>query len=84
MQGEFAGESCFARTLQAGEHDYGRWIFGERQPSRFATEDRSEFLLNNLDYLLGRIERLRNFSSQCSFGDLSNELINDNQCNVGI
>ena len=50
-------ESGLAGALQAGQHDHGRRHLGEAQPPCLAAEDRDELLVNDLDDLLGRVQR---------------------------
>jgi hypothetical protein len=55
---EFAGQCGLAGALQAGEHDHRRRGLGESQSPGLATEDLDEFLVDDLDDLLGRVQRL--------------------------
>ena len=61
--GELAGERRLAGALQAGEHDHGRRGLGEPQPAGLAAEDRDELLVDDLDDLLRRVERLRDLGA---------------------
>src|ERR1017187_7075594 len=54
---QFRGERGLAGTLQASQHDHGRRHLGEPQPARLATEDPHEFLVDDLDDLLRRVQR---------------------------
>ena len=58
--GELARQSCLTRTLQTGEHDDCRRVLREVQSAGFATEDLLQFLVDNLDDLLRRVECLGN------------------------
>ena len=53
---QLASERCFTRTLESEEHDHGRRSLGEAKATRFASEDGDEFVVDDLDYLLRRIE----------------------------
>ena len=57
--GQLAGQGRLTRALQAGQHDHRRRVLGELQPPGLAAEDRDEFLVDDLDDLLRRVQRLR-------------------------
>ena len=44
-------------ALQARQHDHGRRVLGKTQPAGLAAQDRDEFVMDDLDDLLGRVER---------------------------
>ena len=56
--GQLAGEGGLAGALEAGQHDHGRRLLGELEPTPLATEDGDQLLGDDLDDLLGRVERL--------------------------
>ena len=56
---ELAGQRRLTRALQAGEHDHRRRGLGERQLAGLAAEDPDELLVDDLDDLLGRVQRAR-------------------------
>ena len=56
--GQLAGQRRLAGALQAGQHDHRRRGLGEPQPAGLAAEDRDELLVDDLDDLLGRVQRL--------------------------
>jgi hypothetical protein len=56
-QRELPGQRRLTRALQAGEHDHRRRTLGEPQLPRLATEDADQFLVDDLDHLLGGVER---------------------------
>ena len=58
-EGQLGGQRGLTGALQAGQHDHGRRRLGEPQPPGLAAEDRDELLVDDLDDLLGRVERLR-------------------------
>ena len=55
--GQLAGQRGLTGALQAGQHDHRRRILGEDQLPRLAAQDPDEFLVDDLDDLLGRVER---------------------------
>ena len=81
---ELAGQRGLTRTLQTGEHDHGRRVLGELDPSRLATEDRDEFLVDDLDDLLGRVERLADLGAGGPLPDPVDELTDSRQRDVGL
>ena len=56
-QRELGGQRRLAGALEAGEHDDGRAGLGVAQPAGLAAEDRDELLVDDLDDLLGRVQR---------------------------
>ena len=56
-QPQLGRERGLTRTLQAGQHDHGRRRLGEPQPPLLAAEDADELLVDDLDDLLGRVQR---------------------------
>ncbi len=63
-QSELAGERRLAGTLEAGEHDDGRTVLGVADATRLATKDRDELVVDDLDDLLGRVERLADLGAR--------------------
>ncbi len=57
-EAELSGERRLARALEAGEHDHGGGGLGEPQPPGLAAEDGDELLVDDLDDLLGGVQRL--------------------------
>ena len=57
--GQLAGQGRLTGALQAGEHDDRRRVLGERQLAGLAAEDADELVVDDLDDLLGRVERAR-------------------------
>ena len=72
--GELAGERRLAGALQAGEHDHGRRVLGEPQPAGLAAEDRDELLVDDLDDLLRRVERLVHLGALRALPDRGDEV----------
>src|SRR6266567_685797 len=56
-QRELRRQRGLAGALQASQHDHSRWLLGEAQPPGLAAEDLDELLVNDLDDLLGRVQR---------------------------
>ena len=54
---QLAGQRGLTGALQAGQHDHRRRGLGERQLAGLAAEDADQFLVDDLDDLLGRVER---------------------------
>ena len=81
---ELAGQRRLAGTLQAGQHDHRRRVLGELQPAGLAAEDRDELLVDDLDDLLGRVQRPRDLFAQRARLDRGDELAHDRQGDVGL
>jgi len=60
---QLAGQSRLAGALKAGEHDDRRRLLGVAQQPGLAAEDGDEFVIDDLDDLLARVERPRQFCS---------------------
>ena len=54
---ELAGQRGLAGALQAGQHDHARRLLGQPDPPGLAAEDGDELLVDDLDDLLGRVQR---------------------------
>ena len=65
--GQFSGERRLAGTLQARQHDHRGRGLGERQRPGLAAEDADELLVDDLDDLLGRVQRTGDL---CALGAL--------------
>ena len=59
VHGQLAGQGGLAGALQAGEQDHGRRVLGELQPTGLAAEQLDELLVDDLDDLLGGVQRAR-------------------------
>ena len=70
---ELRREGGLARALQAGQHDHGRRHLGKAQPPRLAAEDRDQLLINDLDDLLGGIQRRGDLFARRPLLDLGDE-----------
>ena len=82
--GQFAGQRGLARALQTGQHDHRRRSLGECQPTGFPAEDPDQFLVDDLDDLLGRVQGTRNFSAAGALLDPADELAHHRQRYVGL
>ena len=81
---ELAGERRLARALQAGEHDDGRRLLREPDAARLTTEDGDELLVDDLDDLLGRVQRLADLGAERALAHDVGELLDDRQGDVGV
>jgi hypothetical protein len=81
---ELAREGGLTGALEAGEHDHRRCGLGEPQPSGLTPEDADEFLVDDLDDLLGRIQRLRDLGPDRPLPDGSGESADDGHRDVGV
>ena len=71
---QLAGQCRLTRALQTGQHDHRRRHLGEAQPPRLAAEDLDQFLVNDLDDLLRRVERLGDLGSAGPFPHVGDEV----------
>ena len=81
--GQLTGQGGFTSTLQAGEHDHSRRVLSQVQAAGLATQDLNELLIDDLDYLLRRVERLRDFRAAGAFLDALDKATDDGQRYVG-
>ena len=81
---ELAGQRRLARALQAGEHDDGRRLLREPDAARLTTEDADELLVDDLDDLLRRVQRLADLGAERALADGVGELLDDRQGDVGV
>ncbi len=81
---QLAGEGGLAGALEAGEHDHGRWLLGELEPTPLATEDVDQLLVDDLDDLLGRVERLGDLRTAGPLLDVADEALDDRKRDVGL
>ncbi len=82
--GQLAGEGGLTGALQTGQHDHGRRRLRELQASRLTTEDADEFLVDDLDDLLRRVERGRDLGALRALLDLGDEGADDGERDVGL
>ena len=82
-QRELSGQCRLTGTLQTGEHDHRRRVLRQAQPPRLAAEDRDELLVDDLDDLLGRVERLMDLGAFRPFLDPRDERLDHAEGDVG-
>ena len=80
--GQLAGQCGLARTLQTGQHDHRRRGLGKDQLAGLAAEDPDQFLVDDLDDLLGRVEGTGDLGSPRTLLDAADELPHHGQRNV--
>ena len=83
MAGQLTGQRRLTGTLQAGEHNHRRRVLRQVQPAGFAAENVNELLVDDLDHLLGRVERLGDLGALRTFLDALNKSPHDGQGHVG-
>ena len=83
-QRELGGERGLAGALEAGQHDDGRAGLGVAQPTGLAAEDGDELLVDDLDDLLGRVERPADLFAARALLDRADELLDHGQRDVGL
>jgi hypothetical protein len=81
-QPQLGRQRGLTRALQAGQHDHGRRHLGEPQPPRLAAQDAHEFLVDDLDDLLGRVQRGGDFLGVGALLDPGDELPDHRQRDV--
>jgi hypothetical protein len=82
--GQLAGERGLTGTLQAGEHDHGGRLLGELESPALATEDVDELLVDDLDDLLGRVQRLGDLGAARPFLEAGDERPDHRQGDIGL
>jgi hypothetical protein len=80
---QLAGERRLTRALKTREHDHRGRLLGELQPPRLAAEDDDELLVNDLDDLLRRVQRLRDLGAAGPFLDPVDELFHHRERHIG-
>ena len=81
---ELASERGLSGTLQTRKHD-DRWPgLGELQRPRLAPKDRDELLVDDLDDLLGRVERAGHFRAERALAHVARERANHADRDVGV
>ena len=82
--GEFPGQCRLTGALQAGEHHHGGRVLGEGQLTGLAAEDADQFLVDDLDDLLGRVQRGGHLGAFGALLDAGDEVAHDGQRDVGL
>ena len=83
-RGQLARQRRLTGALQAGQHDHGRRGLGERQLPGLAAEDADEFLVDDLDDLLRRVERTGHLGAPGALLDPVHERADHGQRDVGL
>ena len=82
---ELAGQRGLTGTLQTGEHDDRRRVLGEVQRAVHAlTEHAGQLVVDDLDDLLGRVERLGHLGAQRALADTAGEGAHHLKRHVGV
>src|SRR5699024_9095775 len=81
---ELAGQGGLARALEAGEHDHGGRGLGEVQVAGGAAEHLDKLVVDELDDLLGGVERLGDLFAQRSLTDPAGDLAPHRDGDVGV
>ncbi len=80
---ELAGQGGLTGTLQTGQHDHRRRILGEGQLTGLTAEDADQFLVDDLDDLLGRVERTGDLGALGAVLDAGDEFADHGKRDVG-
>ena len=83
-QRQLAGQRGLTGTLQTGQHHHGRRRLGERQLAGLPAEDADQFLVDDLDDLLGRVEGAGDLRALGAVFDAADERPDDGQRYVGL
>jgi hypothetical protein len=83
MARKLAGERRLAGSLQTREQDHRRRRLRQPEATRLTTEDRDEFLVDDLDDLLTWVQRAGDLRAHRAFLDPTAELPNNRQRDVG-
>ncbi|MNW56373.1 hypothetical protein D3C74_340840 [compost metagenome] len=84
VQRELAREGRLAGALEAREHDDGRRVLRQAQAAALPAEDRHELLVDDLDDLLGRVERAGDLGRQGPGPDGTGEVLDDGYSDVSV
>ena len=61
---QLASQGGLTGSLQTRQHDHRRRVLGELDPAGLPTQDRDELVVDDLDDLLGRVQRAADLSAQ--------------------
>ena len=81
---ELAGEGRLARALEAGQHDHRRRVLRELQRAGLAPEDADELVVDDLDDLLGRVERAGDLGAERPLAHGVGEVLDHRKRHVGV
>ena len=83
VPGQFTGQGGLTSTLQTGQHD-NRWrLLRHIETSSLATEDVDQFLIDNLNDLVGRVDRLAANNFVSAFLDALDEGTDNLEGDIG-
>ena len=84
-QRQLGGGGRLARALQAGhQHDGGRVGVGVQRDRLFAAQHLDQAVIDDLDHLIGRLDRTDDFFAGRAFGGEGDEFLDDRQGDVGL
>ena len=83
-QRQLAGQRGLTRTLQTGQHHDGRRSLRERQLAGLAAQDADQFVVDDLDDLLGRVEGSGYLRALGALLDAADERPDHRQRDVGL
>ena len=81
--GQFADGRRFARALQTGHQDDGRWLGGEIQPAVCFAHQGGQFAMDDADQCLAGTQRADDFFADSLFLDRGDEGFDGRQRHVG-
>jgi len=82
--GQLGGAGGLARSLETRHQDDGRWLAGIGDFQRVAAEDCRQFLVDDLDDLLARVEGLRKLCADCLLANARDDVARDGDVDVGV
>ena len=83
-EGELAGQGRLAGALQAGQHHDGGRSLGEPERTGLAAEDADQFVVDDLDDLLGGVQRAGQLEAARALLDVGDEVLDHGQVDVGL
>ncbi|OIQ70270.1 hypothetical protein GALL_481190 [mine drainage metagenome] len=84
VQRELAREGRLARALEARQQDDRRWGLRQGQRPVLTTEDRDELVIDDLDDLLGRVQRTGHLRGERALPHAPGELPDHRHRDVGV
>ena len=79
---ELSSKGRLTRTLESRKHDDSGRIFCELKTTLCTPQNRDEFVVHDLNNLLGRVESLVDFITERAFTDFTGELFYDIESDV--
>src|SRR4051794_28943250 len=83
-QRELRSQGGLTGALESGEHDHGRRGLREPEPPGLAAEDRDELVVDDLDDLLRRVQRLADLLTAGPLTYGGHELLDDRERDIGL